>query len=483
MGASVIILSILVLLISLWAIILDNRTPNSSTDKEKFNLNDIYRSYQKMVDEYGVDHQKMAIGYNTNLDLIVSAVSLMKMLGFKEPMNSGVEMKVINEIKTLDDFKDLFQLYFKEGSAVERFIGDNDLCQKIIESSQMIPEKSLYVGGNAALMAVKFVEFHSKVLLAGSVGEQLRKLLPMTEITTVDSDNVKEEIHLILEYGAGEKWGSLKAPRANRIIVHCDYSNSKLDTVDDFHNKMDEFNPDKIIITGFHLLQGEEPSFRTNKIKEVVSKLPKSKPVHLELASISDFIYIKELANTVVPYVDSLGLNEQEISYLVNIMRSDRDILTDEELSNIQKKFKYPKLSLIVEEILFLFEKPTRLTRIHFHTLRFHIVAQKMNNIWGNNSLSVVAGSYVASKQSCQIDENSDVNDILINQFEDDKDIWGNMEKIKYDPRYPIVIEKKGISFAIAPVLVCKQPKKTVGLGDAISAAGLFYHQTFATRH
>ena len=28
-------------------------------------------------------------------------------------------------------------------------------------------------------------------------------------------------------------------------------------------------------------------------------------------------------------------------------------------------------------------------------------------------------------------------------------------------------------SFALAPVLVCKEPTKTVGLGDSISAAGL----------
>lgn len=35
--------------------------------------------------------------------------------------------------------------------------------------------------------------------------------------------------------------------------------------------------------------------------------------VHLELASIGNREYLKELAEGVVPYVDSLGLNEQEL--------------------------------------------------------------------------------------------------------------------------------------------------------------------------
>jgi len=33
----------------------------------------------------------------------------------------------------------------------------------------------------------------------------------------------------------------------------------------------------------------------------------------------------------------------------------------------------------------------------------------------------------------------------------------------------------KGISFYLAPVLVCRAPTKTVGLGDIISATGLLY--------
>ena len=43
------------------------------------------------------------------------------------------------------------------------------------------------------------------------------------------------------------------------------------------------------------------------------SKIPRDTPVHLELASIGDTTLIKEVAAIVVPYVDSLGINEQEL--------------------------------------------------------------------------------------------------------------------------------------------------------------------------
>lgn len=35
----------------------------------------------------------------------------------------------------------------------------------------------------------------------------------------------------------------------------------------------------------------------------------------------------------------------------------------------------------------------------------------------------------------------------------------------------------KGLDFSLAIVGVCKEPKKTVGLGDSISASGLLHHR------
>jgi ADP-dependent phosphofructokinase/glucokinase len=43
------------------------------------------------------------------------------------------------------------------------------------------------------------------------------------------------------------------------------------------------------------------------------TKIPRDTPVHLELASIGDATLMKEITTIVVPYVDSLGINEQEL--------------------------------------------------------------------------------------------------------------------------------------------------------------------------
>jgi ADP-dependent glucokinase len=44
------------------------------------------------------------------------------------------------------------------------------------------------------------------------------------------------------------------------------------------------------------------------------AKIPRDTPVHLELASIGDAALMRDIATLVVPHVDSLGINEQELS-------------------------------------------------------------------------------------------------------------------------------------------------------------------------
>jgi len=49
-----------------------------------------------------------------------------------------------------------------------------------------------------------------------------------------------------------------------------------------------------------------------------------------------------------------------------------------------------------------------------------------------------------------------------------------NIKRI--DPLNPVVVwTEDNIEFNLSPVLVCRKPMKTVGLGDAISAVGLLY--------
>ena len=54
--------------------------------------------------------------------------------------------------------------------------------------------------------------------------------------------------------------------------------------------------------------------------------------------------------------------------------------------------------------------------------------------------------------------------------------LYSDGEDVTFDADNPVMhFASGGYQFAFSPVLVCKKPLKTVGLGDAISATGLIY--------
>lgn len=123
-------------------------------------------------------------------------------------------------------------------------------------------------------------------------------------------------------------------------------------------------------------------------------------------------------------------------------------------------------------------ESEADLTRIHFHTLAYHILAT-VDGHWGNQQAAVAAGARVASSQACglqAVDVSKVVLKVPLNFFSSFSE---PRESLVLDPSSPVTVWRRGnVSFHLSPVLVCKQPLRTVGLGDAISAEGLMYSET-----
>lgn len=130
----------------------------------------------------------------------------------------------------------------------------------------------------------------------------------------------------------------------------------------------------------------------------------------------------------------------------------------------------------------------SRLTRIHFHCLVFHIVVVKADSKWSNNAASVLAGSKIASKQASGFEFHDEQNEQELERLvqfniEHTLDSRQNIqflvddEKfVQFDPKNPVMtFERPNLKFYFTPTLVCKRPLKTVGLGDAISSVGLIY--------
>ena len=177
----------------------------------------------------------------------------------------------------------------------------------------------------------------------------------------------------------------------------------------------------------------------------------------------------------VFPHITSLGLNEQELAFVSRVLGSphgDRLFRDDGQ----------PELPLVTDTLTWLLQtagyseanRRSRLTRIHFHSLSFHLVATAAG-VWLNSVEAVAAGAYAAGRQACDHKFEPDQLEMRISPK---LKFYSGATTRQFDSDAPVSeFTHKGYSFAFSPVLVCLNPEKTVGLGDAISATGLLYSE------
>ncbi|XP_062590693.1 ADP-dependent glucokinase-like [Saccostrea cucullata] len=420
--------------------------------------------------------RKLLVGINSNVDLIVPGVELLQQLD----ISPGEDFNH-DQLFTLDHLQETFSHFFKKGSAAERAFMDADLFRKIVSEAEKLSNPQFFIGGNAALIGNKIAqEFpNAELHLVGPVGPKLLELLPKSITIPKMSHIPKDEVHLIMEYHMEESWGNHTAPVATRFITSFDESNSKATMIESFFEYSNKVNPDLIILSGLHLLEGQSPEFFNQKllfIQNELVKIPKTTPVHLELASMANQKFVKAIADQIVSKVSSLGLNEQEITFLSHAAKGPhRDYF-----ENIQGQPEIHKISDIISWVLkthgYSKDFPSRkLTRVHFHCLTYHIIGIH-SSAWRNNPSAVGAGTRVAGIQACDVE--SPDPDLVTLKFPQQFKLFSGDKERTFNESQPIMTWKKdGFHFALSPVLVCKQPLKTVGLGDSISATGLMFSE------
>lgn len=431
---------------------------------------------------------RVAIGTNTNVDLILSGTQLFKGLQIKT-----TESKNCQQIKSLSEFKECFLFFFRKGSAAERSFQSQQDFDHVIKATEKL-EKKYFIGGNAGLMAESISNKvdETDVYLIGPIGPKLKDLL--NKSIHVPYLNTKDEIHLILEYKSKEIFEKNETPTSNRFIVSHDIINSNMKMLDDFFNGINKYRPDLIILSGLHLLESIKHDLRSEKLKSLRNQLSLNSPieniVHLELASIGDKSFMKTIIDiNILHEINSLGLNEQELLFFSHAAENGPH---SNYFNEITGQPDILKVIDILEWILKTYGKSetnpkSQLTRIHFHCLVFHIIVVKNDKIWLNSAAALMAGAKVASKQAGGLDFNDHQNehdlDKLVefktNYDKQDDGIKFQIEKNQYatfNPDSPIIkFSRNNINFHLTPVLVCKKPVKTVGLGDAISSIGLLY--------
>lgn len=173
-------------------------------------------------------------------------------------------------------------------------------------------------------------------------------------------------------------------------------------------------------------------------------------------------------------------MNEQELLFFSHAANGPHENYYKEVSGHLELH----KIIDILEWVLLSFSKneKSKLSRIHFHYLLYHVIALSSSGdkIWSNTESSLLAGSKIASKQACDYDyhgeESVDFHEKVFYKMKTEEFEVEKGKHLKLNCSNPIIkFERNSIYYYITPVLVCRKPLKTVGLGDAISSTSLFY--------
>ena len=316
-------------------------------------------------------------------------------------------------------------------------------------------------------------------MLVGPIGNDLKNLLhPGIFTPTYFSGNGHDEIHMILEYPTGAQWGGIKSTCANRIIFSHDISNSKMMALENIEGAAQQFLPELVVLSGAHLLGGQPHETWMQRLKDITTLLDnvlKEVPVHWELATIGNMKFFQKLATLLFPKVNSIGLNEQELLSVARSSNAPFDFTSIPQKPGIE--WVADLLHWLMSTFSSLHNKPSTLTRVHFHSLSFHMIATVEDGPWLNNRDAVMAGARVAGLQACDTDAFTiDAFKVLNPEYFHITNTDAKLKEVVMSSRTGWVEwTRGGINYFFSPVLVCKSPKKTVGLGDAISSLGLLY--------
>ena len=363
-----------------------------------------------------------------------------------------------------------------------RYCNNEKLFKQWATRVKNLPSSTVQMGGNAPVIAKRFAMEGWQVMLGAKMSQlTARKLHPLITVAgNITTRQVQDDIHLLFEYDIGDIWGPYTAPRANRFIVHSDYSNMMLETLDSFINSLTSFKPSLVVVSGLQMLDNFplDVSIRTaklRKLQQVLASLHPSTKIHFEMASITEETLLNELLEYVIPYADSLGMNEQELANLCSMLEfGNITIISD----------PYPRVARALDQIRSLYtmlesRKSTlkdhrKLSRIHVHTLAYQAILVSRDSAWRNMNGAVAKASLTAHRYICASNTISIDNAKLIMDDSFSVSVEPGSHRMPLVDSAPVSCWSEDlVRFCVAPNLVCTAVRQTGGGGDNVSAAGL----------
>ncbi|XP_054262214.1 ADP-dependent glucokinase [Macrosteles quadrilineatus] len=447
---------------------------NSSPENElNLRLKHVLQGLIDVESKFTSETPKVAVGYGACNDLFVEGKNFLQ-------YDESVLAEYHEDINTLEELKRVFAFFFRHGAAAEQYVSNSTLFDELVAIASQMEGSRYSIGGNAPLMGHRMSIEGCEVLLAATLTPRLRLSLPST-LKVVGGVAERDDIHLILEYKAGDSWGPFTAPRANRFIIHNDDNNPVISSLEHFQEALKTFEADLLVISGLQMMdnypfqQGEKLR-RLLLVKQQMLSQTSQTRIHFEMASYTETELLEKLMDLIIPHSDSLGMNEQELANLVNLYQfGNVSIVSD---SN-------PRVATVLDQMRQLLRlvrssssgKAGRreLTRIHVHTLAYQAILTTDSGLWPHSDIAAAKASLTAYRHVCatpQVDP--DKAKLIMDDSFSVSRVSGSSDRVVLEPQRPVSCwTEDDLQLCVAPVLVCKESVQTAGGGDNISAAAL----------
>jgi ADP-dependent phosphofructokinase/glucokinase len=438
--------------------------------------------------------------FNANIDAVIHVSPASLRAWWEKCGKPDISSSSLKEIKSAGDAIRGLVECIKGGIAQEWLVTDTSAYEWLQTS---VGYDRLQMGGQGGIIAnvMSVCDIQNVYVHTASHGQEQAQLFldkanlqttngqgQMAKAKTTIRPNEKPLIHWILEFSKGDVFEigteSFTCPKSNRFIATYDPLNFDLHLVEAFSQAMQKPTTplDVVLMSGFHMLSpslsnGKSGLDRVQEVWNEVETWKASHPqclVHLEFASTQDLSIRKAIADIVAPKVDSIGLNEQELIDILEILGEKELALKCRQTMDSIHMFKGC-------ERLFKEFKPYRL-QLHMFGFYFTLTSEtRPEKLEAMRDGMACAATLAAAKAGTGSLE--DPQNLL---WAHGKSIWGaaveEMARLSSSLKQQFNIdafELTGIaqlpefSIVALPTILVEKPVTLVGMGDTISSLSL----------
>ena len=198
---------------------------------------------------------------------------------------------------------------------------------------------------------------------------------------------------------------------------------------------------------------------------------------HFELASLVDEDLLSDLLKRVLPYSDSIGMNEQELPNLLSFVKFGNVTMISDT---------YPRVATVLDQMRQVYQllrkSHQRVSRLHVHTLAFQAILTKQSSRWKNTMSAAAHASLTANRHICGKDSvDVATSKLLLDESFSTTTDEQLASRVPFLPHRPVSCweedygDGEEVLICVAPNLVCTKVHQTAGGGDNISSAGLAF--------